>query len=112
LGVARWQAEYSQGGSLDKEAALALALEETPPAAQRQTDGGTLTRRQREVAQLVAQGLTDREVAARLSISIRTAESHVEQILARLGFRSRAQVAAWAATNREAQADDQIEHRR
>ncbi|HEY9377677.1 MAG TPA: AAA family ATPase, partial [Jiangellaceae bacterium] len=44
LGVARWQAEYSQGGSLDKEAALALALEETPPAAQRQTDGGTLTR--------------------------------------------------------------------
>jgi DNA-binding CsgD family transcriptional regulator len=99
LGVAHWQAEYDRGGSLDRPAALALALGEAPSAVQRRRDGGPLTRRQREVAQLVAQGLTDREVAARLSISVRTAESHVEQILARLGFRSRAQVAAWVATS-------------
>jgi non-specific serine/threonine protein kinase len=59
---------------------------------------GPLTRRQEEVADLVTQGLTDREIAARLVISPRTAESHVEQILARLGFRSRAEIAAWAAT--------------
>jgi DNA-binding NarL/FixJ family response regulator len=58
---------------------------------------GRLTRRQRQVAELVAQGLTDREIAARLVISPRTAESHVEQILTRLGFRSRAQIAAWTA---------------
>jgi predicted ATPase/DNA-binding CsgD family transcriptional regulator len=112
LGVVHWQAEYDRGGSLDRQAALALALGEAPSAVQRHRDGGPLTRRQREVAQLVAQGLTDREVAARLSISIRTAESHVEQILARLGFRSRAQVAAWVATSGEAQGSDGIERPR
>ena len=55
----------------------------------------SLTRREREVAALVAQGLTNREIAQRLFISERTAESHVEQIRSKLGFRSRVQVAAW-----------------
>ncbi len=50
------------------------------------------------MAILVAQGLTNREIATRLFISERTAESHVEQIRGKLGFRSRAQVAAWVAT--------------
>jgi non-specific serine/threonine protein kinase len=49
------------------------------------------------VARLVAEGLTDRQIAARLVISPRTAESHVEQILTRLGVRSRAEIAAWTA---------------
>ncbi|WP_448627964.1 alpha/beta fold hydrolase [Geodermatophilus sp. URMC 64] len=57
----------------------------------------TLTPRQREVAALVAEGLTNREIAARLVISERSAESHVERIRTRLGFRSRAQLAAWVA---------------
>jgi DNA-binding CsgD family transcriptional regulator len=54
-----------------------------------------LTRREREVASLVAQGLTNREIATRLFISERTAESHVEQLRSKLGVRSRSQVAAW-----------------
>ncbi len=54
-----------------------------------------LTRREREVANLVAQGLTNREIASRLFISERTAESHVEQLRSKLGVRSRSQVAAW-----------------
>jgi pimeloyl-ACP methyl ester carboxylesterase len=54
-----------------------------------------LTARQTEVAALVADGLTNRQVAERLSITERSAESHVERIRLRLGFRSRAQVAAW-----------------
>jgi pimeloyl-ACP methyl ester carboxylesterase/DNA-binding CsgD family transcriptional regulator len=54
-----------------------------------------LTPRQTEVAALVADGLTNRELAVRLSISERSAESHLERIRLRLGFRSRAQVAAW-----------------
>jgi pimeloyl-ACP methyl ester carboxylesterase len=54
-----------------------------------------LTTRQREVAALVADGLTNKEVAERLGISERSAESHLERIRLRLGFRSRAQVAAW-----------------
>jgi len=59
--------------------------------------GGVLTPRQREVAALVAQGLSNREIAERLVITERSAESHVERIRIRLGFRSRAQVAAWVA---------------
>ena len=54
-----------------------------------------LTPRQTEVAALVADGLSNREIADRLTISERSAESHLERIRLRLGFRSRAQVAAW-----------------
>ncbi len=54
-----------------------------------------LTPRQTEVAALVADGLTNRELAERLGISERSAESHLERIRLRLGFRSRSQVAAW-----------------
>lgn len=57
-----------------------------------------LTRREREVAELVARGLTNREIATRLFISERTAESHVQQIRAKLGFHSRSQIAAWVAS--------------
>ncbi|MGH2351377.1 MAG: helix-turn-helix transcriptional regulator, partial [Chloroflexota bacterium] len=56
-----------------------------------------LTRHEREVAALVTRGLTNREIAADLVITERTAASHVEHILAKLGLRSRAQIAAWAA---------------
>ena len=55
----------------------------------------TLTQRQREVAALIAEGLTNREIATRLTITERSAESHVERIRDRMGFRSRAQIAAW-----------------
>ena len=108
LGAAGWQAEYDRGRSLDRSDVLVLALGEPPPPNRRQSDDLPLTRRQQEVAHLVAQGLTDREVATRLSISVRTAESHVEQILARLGFRSRAQIAAWVAARGVSHAGDQI----
>jgi DNA-binding NarL/FixJ family response regulator len=58
----------------------------TPPA---------LTPRQSQVAALVARGWSNRQIADELVITERSAESHVERIRARLGFRSRAQVAAW-----------------
>jgi DNA-binding CsgD family transcriptional regulator/sugar lactone lactonase YvrE len=56
-----------------------------------------LSRREREVAKLVAEGLTSKEIGQRLFISERTAEGHVDQIRNKLGFRSRAQIAAWVA---------------
>lgn len=55
----------------------------------------SLTRREREVAALVAEGLTNREIAQRLFISERTADGHLEHIREKLGISSRAQVAAW-----------------
>jgi pimeloyl-ACP methyl ester carboxylesterase/DNA-binding CsgD family transcriptional regulator len=61
----------------------------------RKTAVPTLTKRQKEVADLVSQGMTNREIAQRLCIDERTAEGHVERIRDRLGFRSRAQIAAW-----------------
>jgi CRP-like cAMP-binding protein len=75
-----------------------------PPAGAR-TRGGEaqvgastpLTPREREVATLIAKGLTNREIAAGLVVTERTAATHVEHILSKLGLRSRAQVAAWAA---------------
>jgi pimeloyl-ACP methyl ester carboxylesterase/DNA-binding CsgD family transcriptional regulator len=60
--------------------------------------GGTaaaLTARQQQVAALVAQGLTNRQIAAELTITERSAESHVERIRDRLDLRSRSQLAAW-----------------
>jgi DNA-binding CsgD family transcriptional regulator len=55
-----------------------------------------LSRREREVAALVARGLTNREIARTLFLSERTAENHVQHILTKLGFGARAQIAAWA----------------
>jgi DNA-binding CsgD family transcriptional regulator len=59
-----------------------------------------LTPREREVARLVADGRSNREIAAALVISERTAQNHVQHILGKLGFANRAQVAAWAADQR------------
>ena len=62
--------------------------------------GAPLSPREREVAVLVAHGLSNKQIALRLRIAERTAENHLEHILNRLGFQSRAQVAAWAAQER------------
>jgi DNA-binding NarL/FixJ family response regulator len=56
-----------------------------------------LTQREHEVVRLLAAGLSNREIAAKLFISPATAARHVANILAKLGFSSRSQVAAWAA---------------
>jgi pimeloyl-ACP methyl ester carboxylesterase/DNA-binding CsgD family transcriptional regulator len=55
----------------------------------------TLTGRQREVAALIAEGCTNREIGERLGITERSAEAHVERIRYRMDFRSRSQIAAW-----------------
>lgn len=63
--------------------------------------GRVLTARQVEVAALVSEGLTNREIANRLGIDERSAEGHVERILLRLGFHSRAQIATWFTARAE-----------
>lgn len=59
---------------------------------------GPLSAREQEVAALVARGLSNREIAEALYISERTAESHIQSILNKLGFHSRTQIATWATT--------------
>ena len=104
LGDTAYDTAYRRGSELDLDEAIAYALgEDQPPAKQapERDERQRLTRREREVAELVAQGLSNKEIAARLVIAQRTAEAHVENILTKLGFTSRAQVAAWYATQRE-----------
>jgi pimeloyl-ACP methyl ester carboxylesterase len=60
-----------------------------------------LTARQTEVAALISDGCSNREIAARLGIDERSAEGHVERIRLRLGFRTRAQIAAWYVSRRD-----------
>lgn len=104
LGEAAFERAVRAGRDIPLDAALALALEESaqPPVPTAVADRSPLTRRQWEVAELVALGLTNQEIAARLVLSRRTAETHVEHILTRLGFTSRAQIAAWVAERRPA----------
>jgi non-specific serine/threonine protein kinase len=73
--------------------ARALAVESEPadPSGTRQT----LTRREAEVAALVARGHTNRDIAGQLSLSVRTVEVHVDHVLTKLGFHTRTELAAW-----------------
>jgi non-specific serine/threonine protein kinase len=105
LGEAAFRAAYRRGRELPTEDALAYALQqrqEKPrekPSAPAVSDEPTLTPRELQVARLIAEGHSNKDIAAELVISRRTAEGHVERILTKLGFTSRAQVAAWVAAS-------------
>jgi predicted ATPase/DNA-binding CsgD family transcriptional regulator len=105
IGEAAFQRARGRGAALDREAALALASGEPAPAprAARPVES-PLSGREEEIAALVAEGLSNRDVADRLHISLRTAENHVSHILVKLGLRSRAQLTRWV-TLRKASGD-------
>lgn len=92
----------SKGAALRFSDAVDYALGEkrTSPKSSGTGPSSRPTKRELEVAALVADGLTNKEIAARLVISPRTAQGHVEHLLVKLGFTSRAQVAAWFAESK------------
>ena len=103
IGDHRFEAAFAQAAAYPLDQAVALALGRDParasaaPASEAHpTIPGGLTRREWEIAHLLAEGLSNKEIAARLVISPRTAEAHVEHILTKLGFTSRTQVSRWA----------------
>lgn len=112
LGDKAFEAAVDRGALLETNETIALAA---GTESARTPDGeGTasaaaspLTPREREIAELVTQGMSNKEIAASLVISQRTAEGHVEHILVKLGFTARSQIAGWvterrsAATNRD-----------
>ncbi|AHH17592.1 serine/threonine-protein kinase PknK [Nocardia nova SH22a] len=98
LGGRRFDLAFRRGHEQDIDDAVAYALGEQPVASSARSPA-ILTDRERQVADLVARGLTNKRIAAELVISARTVDGHVEHILTKLGFSSRAQIAAWAAEN-------------
>jgi non-specific serine/threonine protein kinase len=104
LGAKVFEAEWKTGHALSLTDAVAMAQsilaeeEALPVAGLGEVD--VLSRREREVAVLVAQGLSNRQIAAALFVTERTAETHVQSILNKLGVSNRAQIAAWAAAHR------------
>jgi non-specific serine/threonine protein kinase len=103
LGTVRFREQFRRGSRLSLDQAASFALEaktddvHPPPAP---VEPSPLTRRELEVADLVAEGLSNPEIATRLVISVRTAQGHVENILRKLGFNSRSRIAAWVTERR------------
>jgi len=111
LGEKPFAAAWAQGRTMTPEQALAareLAMKPAPlqsgavvapPLTRRVAKSafGGLTEREREVAALIAEGKTSREIAEILVVNSRTVEKHIENILSKLGFTSRAQIAVWAS---------------
>jgi predicted ATPase/DNA-binding CsgD family transcriptional regulator len=102
LGRAKFDAEFGAGKRMERRAAIALALGESGQAEAASDAAGEgalggLGRREVEVARLIAEGLSNKQIGARLFISERTVDSHVRSILNKLGFNSRARIAGWIA---------------
>jgi len=103
LGETAFTAAVDRGRGMSIDEIAAHALDREPPAkavaGHAMESGVLLTRREREIAPLVAQGLSNKQIAAKLIVSERTAEYHVLNILNKLGFDSRTQIASWATAN-------------
>jgi predicted ATPase/DNA-binding CsgD family transcriptional regulator len=100
LGPSKFETEFKAGQQLSRDAAARLALREAAPPIVAASDGsaGVLRQRETDVARLVADGLSNKEIGTRLFISERTVESHVRNIMNKLGFSTRTQIAGWMAT--------------
>ncbi|MBF6331594.1 ATP-binding protein [Nocardia transvalensis] len=104
LGDQAFRAAYDSGAALPLPAAIDYALDRDGPqptpvpttAPADDTALDVLTPREKDVARLVAAGYSNKRIATDLVISVRTAETHVEHILTKLGFTSRTQIAGWA----------------
>jgi DNA-binding NarL/FixJ family response regulator len=102
LGDDAFETAWADGRALSVDEAMSFALDtaEARPEQAALTNVrealGLLSPREREVAALIAAGLTSREIAERLVISERTADSHADHIRQKLELRSRAEIAAWA----------------
>ncbi|GGL13634.1 ATP-binding protein [Nocardia jinanensis] len=106
LGAEGFTSLMAEGARLGLAQGAETALGRSPgevPAQDRSaaSTATSLTRREREVAQLVGRGMSNREIAHALVIAQRTAETHVERILTKLGFTSRTQIAAWLADQQQ-----------
>jgi DNA-binding NarL/FixJ family response regulator len=108
IGQKALDAAYARGRAMTIDEGVAVAVQDkqppTPaPEVRTEPDSG-LTRRQLEIARLVADDLTNRQIAARLFLSERTVETHITNILNKLGLSSRVQLIRWLAESASATA--------
>lgn len=107
LGDRVFESSFADGRLLDTEQAIAFALGEERQSEEEASPDNTLiaglTPRESQVAQMLAEGLTNKQIARALVVVPRTVESHAEHIFAKLGVNSRTQVAALLAAQRRAQ---------
>jgi len=89
-----------QGRSMDFAEAVSLARNVAAKPTQQGVVPMGLTKRELEIAVMVAQGMSNRDMAKRLVLAQRTVEGHVENIRSKLGFHSRTQIAAWAVEHK------------
>jgi DNA-binding CsgD family transcriptional regulator len=100
LGDEACTAALQQGKELPPDEVYTLALSDlTESRRHSPTPPDTLTTRQQQIARLITQGLSNKEIAEELHISQRTVENHLAQIFVRLDVHNRAQVAVWAAAS-------------
>jgi non-specific serine/threonine protein kinase len=100
LGSALFEAARTNGQRLSRNDAIELAVRcavATTSQTAAPDSAGPLSARELEVARLVAPGLSNKQIASALVVSLRTAEAHVTNVLSKLGLRSRAQLAVWVA---------------
>jgi predicted ATPase/DNA-binding CsgD family transcriptional regulator len=101
LGARSFDAEYATGKRMSRDAAVRLALDEPAPLDAPAAEGagaGPLAKREVEVARLIADGMSNKQIGARLFISEATVASHVRHIMDKLGFNSRSQIAVWVGS--------------
>jgi non-specific serine/threonine protein kinase len=94
LGAQAADAAVKQGRAMSMQEAVRYAIGAAPSP--RGVDGNPLTGRETQVATLIAEGMTNPEIAERLRMAARTADAHVEHIRNKLGLRTRSQIAVWA----------------
>ncbi len=90
----RMQPIYAEGGDLAASTLLSFLRDES--STPRSGSGGPLTAREFQVADLIAEGLTNAEIARTLGVSVRTVDTHVEHVRTKLGVHARTQIAVWA----------------
>jgi predicted ATPase/DNA-binding SARP family transcriptional activator/DNA-binding CsgD family transcriptional regulator/Tfp pilus assembly protein PilF len=103
LDEAAWAAEFAEGKAMGLKEAVEYALSEEEPSTPEQPSDDRitgLTPREREIAALVAQGMTNRRIASELVLSEHTVATHVSRILKKLGLHSRAELAARVSRSR------------
>jgi non-specific serine/threonine protein kinase len=113
LGDARYRRLCEHGAGLTLAQAIVVALGEggaEPPPDEQRDEWDLLSRRERQVAELVAHGASNPEIASTLLITRHTVKTHMQNIMAKLDCQSRIDIAVWVSRQPQSRAGDRDDH--